>query len=322
MKGLVEAAWLLLPLEHSTIALKTSLLRREMNNRARDDDVIQVVTDSSCDLPRELLNRLKIVVVPLVVHFGTESYFDGELSLQAFWKKAAEGAAPQTSRPSPGAFEETFEGLVAQGRKVLCITLTGKHSGTAETAQLAAERFGAMVQVFDSHSLSLGVGLQAMAAAKAAEAGCSIGDIVAVLEDLRSRIRTVVVLDTLENVRRGGRADGFITIVDRMTRMLNIKPIVGFEEGRLQLFGVARSFRRALERVVEMVEELGPLEHLAVAHTRNKGKAEEVADRLAERFGFPRGRILIREAGAVVASHAGLGAVGVFAVPGPIRMCQ
>jgi len=292
-------------------------------NRARHNEVIQIVTDSSCDLPRELLSCLKIVVVPLVVHFGTESYFDGELSPHAFWKKAAEGAAPQTSQPSPGAFEKVFEGLVAQGRKVLCITLTGKHSGTAETARLAAERFGAMVQVFDSQSLSLGVGLQAMAAAKAAEAGCSMEDIVALLEDLRSRVRTVVVLDTLENVRRGGRADGFIAIVDRMTRMLNIKPIVGFVEGHLQLFGVARSFRRALERVVEMVEELGPLEHLAVAHARNREKAEDMADRLAGRFGFPRARILVREAGAVVASHAGRGAIGVFAVPGPLRRtCQ
>lgn len=292
-------------------------------NRVQHSGVIRIVTDSSCDLPRELLNRLKIVVVPLVVHFGTESYSDGELSPQAFWKKAVEGPAPQTSRPSPGRFEEIFEGLVEQGKKVLCITLTGKHSGTAETAQLAAERFGETVQVFDSHSLSLGVGLQAMAAAKAAEAGRSIEDIVVLLEDFRSRIRTVVVLDTLEYVRSGGRADGFIAIVDRMTRVLNIKPIVGFEEGRLQLFGVARSFRRALNRVVEMVEELGPLEHLAVAHTRNREKAEDLADGLAERFDFPRGRILIREAGAVVASHAGFGAIGVFAVPGPTRRtCQ
>jgi len=292
-------------------------------DRAQHNEVIQIVTDSSCDLPRELLNCLKIAVVPLVVNFGTESYSDGELSPQAFWEKAAEGPALQTSRPSPGAFEQVFKGLVEQGRKVLCITLTGKHSGTAETARLAAERFGAMVQVFDSYSLSLGVGFQAVAAAKAAEAGCSIGDIVALLEDLRSRIRTMVVLDTLENVRRGGRADGFIAIVDRMTRMLNIKPIVGFEEGRLQLFGVARSFRRALERVVEMVEGVGPLEHLAVAHTRNREKAEDMADRLAERFDFPRRRMLVREAGAVVASHAGPGAIGVFAVPGPLkRTCQ
>lgn len=288
-----------------------------------EHNIIRIVTDSSCDLPRQLLDRFKIAVVPLVVHFGTESYLDLELSPQAFWKKAAEGAAPQTSQPSPGAFEEIFERFVEQGKQVLCITLTGKHSGTTDTARLAAERFGAAVQVFDSHSLSLGVGFQALVAAKAVEAGCSMGDVLALLEKMRARIRTMVVLDTLENVRRGGRADRFIAIVDRMTRMLAIKPIVGFEEGRLQLLGVARSFRRALERIVDMADELGPLEYLAVAHTRNMERAEKLADRLGERFDFPREKILVREAGAVVASHAGLGAIGVFAVPGPPRReCQ
>jgi DegV family protein with EDD domain len=272
--------------------------------------VIRIVTDSSCDLPGELLNRFKIAVVPLVVHLATESYFDLELSPQAFWKKVADGTAPQTSRPSPGAFEQIFERLVEQGKQVLCITLTGEHSGTTDTARLAAGRFGEAVRVFDSHSLSLGVGFQALVAAKAAEAGCSMEDIVALLEDMRSRVLTMIVLDTLENVRR-------------MTRMLDIKPIVGFEEGRLQLLGVARSFRRALNRIVDTVEELGPLEYLAVAHTRNVERAEELADRLGERFGFPREKILVREAGAVVASHAGLGAIGVFAVPGPLRReCQ
>jgi DegV family protein with EDD domain len=285
--------------------------------------VIRIVTDSSCDLPGELLNRFKIAVVPLVVHLATESYFDLELSPQAFWKKVADGTAPQTSRPSPGAFEQIFERLVEQGKQVLCITLTGEHSGTTDTARLAAGRFGEAVRVFDSHSLSLGVGFQALVAAKAAEAGCSMEDIVALLEDMRSRVLTMIVLDTLENVRRGGRADRFIAVVDRMTRMLDIKPIVGFEEGRLQLLGVARSFRRALNRIVDTVEELGPLEYLAVAHTRNVERAEELADRLGERFGFPREKILVREAGAVVASHAGLGAIGVFAVPGPLRReCQ
>jgi DegV family protein with EDD domain len=279
--------------------------------------MIRIVTDSSCDLPRRLLSRFKIAVVPLVVHFGTESYFDLDLSPEAFWRKAAEIAAPQTSRPSLGAFEEVFERLVEQGKQVLCITLTGEHSGTADMAHLAAERFGGAVQVFDSHSLSLGVGFQALAAAKAAEAGCSMGDVMGLLDDVRSRIRLAVVLDTLESVRRGGRADSFIAIVDRMTRMLDIKPIVGFEEGRLQLLGVARSFRRALGRVMELVEGVEPLEYLGVAHSRNKEKAEELADRLAERFGFPRREILVREAGAVVAAHAGVGAIGVFAVPMP-----
>lgn len=292
-------------------------------NRVEGSSVIRVVTDSSCDLPRRLIERFKIAVVPLVVSFNAETYLDLDLSPEAFWRKAAELAAPQTSQPSPGAFEEVFESLVEQGRRVLCVTLTGEHSGTADTARLAARRFGEAVQVFDSQSLSLGLGFQVLAAAQAAEAGCSMEEVVAWLEEIRSRIRGIMVLDTLENVRRGGRADKFIAVVDRMARILKIKPIVGFVDGRLQLLGMARSFGRALERTSDMVSELGSLEQLAVTHVRSVRRAEELADRLAERFGLPREKILVREAGAVVASHAGLGAMAVFAMPRvPEKRCR
>lgn len=281
----------------------------------RIGQAIQVVTDSGCDLPRRLVERFKIAVVPLIVRFGTEVYYDGELSVEDFWEKAAGPHHPQTSQPSVGAFEEVFERLVAQGKQVLCLTITGKHSGTFNAAHLAAQRFGEAVKVFDSFSLSLGLGLQALAAAQAAQAGRSMQETLALLEDLRGRMCLTIVLDTLENLRRGGRADGFIAVVDRMTRALNIKPIVNFVEGQLRLLGAARSFQGGLRRVLDLVERLGPLEHLTVVHTRAQEMAEEMADRLAERTGFPRERIWVRETGAVLASHAGAGAIAVLAVP-------
>gem|GEM_PF-264426 len=276
---------------------------------------ISVVTDSSCDLPPQLLTRFKIAVVPLLVHFGHESYLDGELSAEAFWSKtAAVGSVPQTSRPSVQAFDEVFEGLVTRGKQVLCITLTGKHTSTIESAYLAAQRFGEAVQVFDSQSLSLGMGFQVLEAAQASERGRSMDEIVAMLEGLRSRVHALVVLDTLEYVRRGGRAQALVGVINRMSRLLNVKAIVNFVEGRVQLLGVARSFRRGVERVLDTVESLAPVEHLAVMHTQNVEAAEGLADRLAESLDFPRDRILVGETGSVVASHAGAGAVGVFAV--------
>ncbi len=296
-------------------------------NTSKGSDEIRIVTDSSCDLPQRLVERFRIAVVPLVVSFGAESYLDKDLSPEEFWAKAADLGSPQTSQPSPGAFEEIFEALVERGKQVLCITLTGHHSGTAATARLAARRFGDAVTLFDSQSLSLGLGFQVLEAAVAAEAGSSVEEIVAWLEDARSRVRSIVVLDTLESLRRGGRADGFIGIVDRVTRVLNIKPIVGFVEGKLQLLGMGRSIGRALERAMSMAEESvgraadvpAPLEHLGVGHIRSSGKAEELADRLAERFSFPREKILVREAGVVLASHAGVGAMGLFVMPRTAR---
>ena len=190
--------------------------------------MIRIVTDSSCDLSRRLLERLKIAVVPLIVRFGPDTYNDGELPVEEFWEKAAGPHPPQTSQPSVGAFEELFGRLIAQGKQVLCLTVTGKHSGTFNSARLAAQHFGASVTVFDSLSLSLGLGHQALAAAQAVQAGHPMPEILALLEDLRARTRLWIIFDTLEYIRRGGRADAFVAVAHRMTRALNIKDATVF----------------------------------------------------------------------------------------------
>lgn len=277
--------------------------------------IVRIVTDSSCDLSQRLVEKFKIAIVPLIVRFGKEVYQDGELSTQEFWKKAAGAHHPQTSQPSVGAFEQVFERLVAQGKQVLCVTITGKHSGTFNAASLAAQRFGEAVRVFDSFSLSLGLGIQALTAAQAARAGRSAQEILTTLEDMRARMRVMFLFDTLENLRRGGRADGFISVVDRMTRALNIKPIINMVDGQLRLMGAARSFQGGLRRVLNTVEQLKPLEHLAVVHTRVPDRAQAMADQLAERVGFPRERIWVEETGAALASHGGAGVIGVLATP-------
>lgn len=279
---------------------------------------ISIVTDSNCDLPQSVIEQFQIAVVPLIVRFGAEEYEDGMLSVEAFWEKAAH-ARPSTSQPSVGKFEEIFERLVAQGKQVLCLTLTGKHSGTFNTARLAAQRFGEAVAVFDTLSISLGTGLQALVAAQAAQAGHTLQEILATLEGLRARMRLTILLDTLENLRRGGRADGFIAVIDHMTRVLNVKPLVNLVDGQLRLLGMARSFQGGLRRLAEVVERLAPLEHLGVVHTRIQQTAQEMADRLAEHIGFPRERVWVRETGPVLACHAGPRVLGVVAVPVHIR---
>ena len=277
--------------------------------------MIKIVTDSSCDLPSDLVEEYGIEVVPLSVHFGSEVYTDGELSLDEFWDKAAGPHMPKTSQPPVGVYEEVFERIVAGGGRVLCLTLTGKHSGTFNAAQVAAQRFGEVVQIFDSHSLSLGLGWQAVSAANAVREGQRMPEILEMLEGLRERMRLLIVLDTLENLRHGGRADAFIAVVDRMTRALNIKVLINVVEGQLKLLGAARSFKGALRRVLDAVGRLDPLEHLAVVHTRNQPLAEWVAQQLAQRIGFPEERIWLAETGPVLASHAGPGVIGVLAVP-------
>jgi DegV family protein with EDD domain len=276
---------------------------------------IRIVTDSSSDLTAAEAQEYEIDIVPLTVNFGTEVFADRELSRDEFWEKAGNPHLPQTSQPSVGAFEQVFERRVSQGNHVLCVALTGKHSGTFNAARLAGERFGDAVTVFDSHSLSLGLGYQALVAAEAARAGQSMQEILRLLEDLRPRTHLLIVLDTLEYLQHGGRADGFMMVADRMTRALNIKLTVNLVEGRLKLLGPSRSFESALKRALKLVQEMGPLEFLAVAHTCRPDAAQSMASRLAEGTGFPQDRIWIRETGAVLASHAGPGVLGVLAVP-------
>jgi len=279
------------------------------------NEPIRIVTDSSSDLTPAMQQAYGIPVVPLNVHFGTMSYPDDELSVEAFWEQAGNPYYPMTSQPSIGAFEQVFEGLVGEGNQVLCVTLTSQHSGTFNAARLAAERFGGAVTLFDSLSLSLGLGVQALEAARAARAGLAIPEIVSMLEGLRDRMRLLIVLDTLEYLRHGGRAAAFMAVADRMTRVLNIKLVINLVDGQLRLLGPARSYENALRRVLSLVEDMGPLEHLAVAHTRRPDTAQQMVGRLAQRTGFPQDRILMIETGAVLGSHAGPGVIGVVAAP-------
>ncbi len=280
---------------------------------------VGIVTDSSCDLPPHLLEELDIQMVPLTVHFGEQVYRDGDLTLEEFWQRAAGPEHPKTSQPAVGLFVEAFERLVAQGKQALCLTVTSQHSGTINAASAAAERFGQAVEIFDSLSLSLGLGVQAMLAAQAARAGRSMQDILALLEELRPRVHFAILLDTLENLRRGGRADGFIAVADRMAKALNIKVLINLIEGQLRLVSAARSFKGGLKRVLDLAVRLAPLEYLSVVHTRSQETAEETADRLAEHTGFARERVWVRETGTVLACHAGPGAIGVMTVPAPSK---
>ena len=142
------------------------------------------------------------------------------------------------------------------------------------------------------------------------------------LKELRKSTRLVAVLDTLKNLKLGGRADAFITAAERMTRALNIKLIITAVQGHLRPWGAARSLKGGIRRVLNAVEQVGPLEHLAVVHKRSLDKAHALADRLAKLTGYPRESILVQEIGAALASHAGPGVVGAVAVPVRGKSCQ
>lgn len=277
---------------------------------------VRVVTDSAADLPADMAAELEIAVVPLVIRFGTEIYLDGQLSQEEFWQKVEEGSHhPGTSQPSVGAFEEVFARLIEAGHQVLCLALTSKHSGTFSSACVAAQRFGEKVRVMDSLSLSMGQGLQVLAAAQAALQGIKLDEIVKQVEHIRERLRLFILLDTVEYLRRGGRADSLIPLLSRVTEFLKIKPILDIKDGRLNLHTLIRTYERGLNHIKEEVARLKPLESLAVLHIRCEEIAREMAHALAEKLDFPLERILIGEAGPVLAVHGGPHVLGVIVVP-------
>ena len=276
---------------------------------------VRIVTDSGADLEPAVAAQLGISVVPLIVLFGQQSYLDGELSLDDFWRLVERGdETPATSQPSVGAFEEVFARLVDAGHEVLCLTITGHHSGTYSCATTAARRFGSWVRVMDSCSLSLGQGFQALVAARAALQGLAMRQIVRLVDRLRESSRLYLVLDTIEHIRRGGRVDALMPLLSRVTRSLRVKAVLELVEGRLSLHGLARSYRRALNRIEQSVVSLAPLSRLAVVHVRAPDLAQGVAERLAGMLRWSIDQVLVKETGPLLSAHAGPRAVGVVAV--------
>lgn len=271
---------------------------------------IGIVTDSGSDISQEAAKALGVRIVPLVVTFGSEVFADGELDSEAFWAKTAV-VHPQSSQPSVGAFEEAYAAIIAEGAEVLCVTITGKLSGTYNSALTAAQRFGDQVTVVDSLSLSWGQRFQVEAALQAAREGKTRDEIVALLQDVGDRTHFYIILDTIENLKKGGRASKLIAVVEKVVRFFNIKPILLVKEGELGLLGTANSFARGLLRIQKETLAHSPFERLASLYTRDAEPAAKFAQDLAEKTGWKPEDIPLQEIGVAVSVHGGAGAVAV-----------
>jgi DegV family protein with EDD domain len=276
---------------------------------------VRIVTDSAADLTAETVAEYGITVVPLVVRFGEQVYADGQMTCDAFWAKVATSSHhPATSQPPVGVFEEAFGRLVKAGHPVLCVALTSKHSGTYSTACAAALQFGDQVKVIDSLSLSLGQGELTLAAARAANAGLSLEQVAETVRDAQSRSHLLILLNTIEFIRRGGRADAIMPVLDQVTKMLDIKPLLHLDDGRLGLHGLARSYERGLSKLQQQILRLAPVERLAVGHIRRPELADRTARFLSQQLEYPLEEIRVVEAGPLLSTHGGPKVVGVAVI--------
>jgi len=259
-----------------------------------------------------MVEALGIVVVPCYVVFGPESYRDGiELTKEQFYEKLANSSEiPTTATAPPAHYEAVYRRLAQEADTIVSIHLTANLSGLYSAASVAAESVPeARVVVLDSKQVTMGYGWMAVAAAEAARRGATAEQVVALVEGMVPRSRVLASLGTLDFLHRGGRVDWVRAAIGTFLR---IKPIIEVRTGTVQLVERARTMERSLDRLMKLIQSLGPLERAIVLHTNAPDLAERVADQL-ERL-MPDWTRLITKAGVAIASHAGPGAVGIACV--------
>jgi DegV family protein with EDD domain len=269
---------------------------------------IRLVTDSASDLPPELAERYGVIVVPAVLVVAGQALRDGvDISRTDFYDRLPGWKdLPTTAAPATGAFEAAYQ--QCGDAQILSFHIASQFSGLFNAARLAAEAFGRQVHLVDSGQVSMGLGWQVVAAAEAVAASRSVQEVLAAAESVRARLRLFALLDTVEYLRRGGRAS---PLAASLSALLQIKPLLEVVEGRLVPLARLRTHGKAIEKLVELVEALGPLERLAVLHAHSLEAARQLAERLAARAAQPP---LVVEATTVIGTHAGPGALGVAAV--------
>jgi len=273
--------------------------------------MIKIVTDSTADVPPPLMARYDIRTVPINIQFGQETYQEGiELDRPTFFQKL-EGCIPTSSQPSPGQFLQAIDPLLAQGHEVLIIAITSKHSGTYQSALLAREmRPGAAISAFDSLSISMGMGFQVLAAARAAEEGQSMAQIVGLLEGIRPRVYVYFTPATLKYLQRSGRVGA---LSGALASLLQVKPIIRVREGELEAFEKVRSRAKSLDRLLELTEEaVGTAEpvKLAVLHAEAAEEAQALQKRLLARFNCQEMHLV--ELACSLTTHGGPGIIGII----------
>lgn len=270
---------------------------------------VRIVTDSSCDLPEDLVEQHRIEIVPLTIRFGHEELIDRkELSTAEFWDRVRNSdLLPETAAPSAGAFEEAFRRLVTEGAdEIVCVNISSQLSATMQSAKVAAEavRGECRVEVVDSRSVSMGLGNLCVAAARLADDGAGTNAILADVADRRDRTRLYGTLDTLDFLRKGGRIGAAQHLLGSV---LSIKPLIEID-GTVTEGGKVRTRSKALRVLAERVRDAGPLEALAVPHSQ----ATDIDDFLAVLAeAVPGVDPLVCQLGPVVGTHGGPGVIGV-----------
>lgn len=274
---------------------------------------IKIVTDSTCDLPEDVIEKYDITVVPVYVNLGDHSYRDGvDLDRREFYHHLENGReVPTTSSPSMETFVQTYTNLSSKGAKcILSIHVSSSLSGLYNIASLAGKSIKQiMVNPFDAGQLSVGTGFIVETAAKLAQAGTSVNEIVEKIRDIANRTYCFAILDNLNYLKRSGRISQFKSYLGSI---LQVKPILRFHQG-VPSIKLVRTNKAAINNLLGSIQSLGSLERLSVLHIDAPDKAEELKHAALKYFPNLSDEAAI-DVTPAIATHLGPGAVGFAAV--------
>ena len=271
---------------------------------------IKIVTDSTCDLNDEIIKKWGIIVVPLSISINGENYLDRvDITPKEFMEKMkASPDLPKSSQPPAGEFLKVYDELAADGFEIISIHMTGGMSGTVRSAESAAQMTSAKVNVVDSRFISKGLAFQVLEAAQMAAAGQTADEIVARLNKVREQTRLFVVVDTLDNLVKGGRIGKGRAMIGSL---LNIKPIASLEGGEYTPVSKARSHSQVVKYLSNQFAadtEGKTIKGVGLVHAEGEGLAEKIKAAVLETSGYDD--FSIEETTPIVSTHTGPGAIG------------
>lgn len=270
---------------------------------------VKIVTDSTCDLPRSIIAKYDITVVPLYINIGSNSYRDGvDLLRQEFYEQLLTlTPPPTTAAPGPVHFRHVYEQLAEQGAtEILSIHLTSNLSATFNNARLGAQQTRQIaVTTFDSRQMSMGLGFLVLKAAQAAAKGETMAEIVALLESQITRVYVFAILDTLQFLKASGRIDWLRA---GLGDLLQLKLLLTLHQGQISTEKV-RTAKQASHRLRDLLTELAPLEQAIILHSHAPAKATLLHQYLTSLL--PNRDSPFVEITPILGTHVGPGAVGV-----------
>ena len=270
---------------------------------------VKILTDSLADIPPVIIKELDITTVPCTVRFGTEEFLDRvNLFPPEFYRRlVASPTLPTTAFPSSQMFEEVYRKLAETTDRILAIHTIASLTGIYNASRIAAENISnARIELIDSEQVSMSLGWLVILAARAAKEGASLAQVRSIVENAKTRVHIIAMLDTLEYAQRGGRLGKGAALVGSM---LNVKPLVSAVHSEIVPVENVRTQKRALERLAEIVLASGPIQELSVIHADAPQHALTLQKMLAKTF--PINQIVMSETGPVLGTHTGPGAVGI-----------